>query len=219
MAAFAVYVDVVAQKAKKQAVLVSGINAMPRALTYKRLLRLSDGRYPALTISLCRRYLARYPNDGAAWLLLGTALADLARYQDAKQAIQKAADLCPRDKRQIPRAQMGHLFLAAGEYDRAAEWYAKAIKADPDDATYYIYLGAVRAKQGRLRDAERAHRKAVACAIGCIEEAYLNLGFVLRAQERFTEAADCFRKALDLDANYRAARRALRDVEQCIRLT
>jgi tetratricopeptide (TPR) repeat protein len=112
---------------------------------------------------------------------------------------------------------MGHLFRAAGNYELAATWYRKAIDADPIDATYRIYLGAVLAKQGRLHEAEEAHRAGVGCAEGCIDEAYLNLGFVLRAQERFREAAHCFREAIRLDPAYRQAQRALRDVERCMK--
>jgi Flp pilus assembly protein TadD len=91
------------------------------------------------------------------------------------------------------------------------------VQADPDEATYHIFLGALLAKQGRLDEAEESHRRAIACAEGCIDEAFLNLGFVLRAQERFPEAADCFRHAIHLDPAYRAARQALKDVERCIK--
>jgi tetratricopeptide (TPR) repeat protein len=118
----------------------------------------------------------------------------------------------------IPFGKMGHLFLQSGDYDQAAEWYRKMIDVDPNDATGYIYLGAVLAQQGRLREAEETHRKATECSEGCIDEAFLNLGLVLRAQERFQEAAECFRKAIDLDPKYREAKMALRDTEQCLKL-
>ena len=91
------------------------------------------------------------------------------------------------------------------------------LSLDPEDATYRIFLGGVLATQGRLHDAEEVHRLAIASVEGCIDEAYLNLGLVLRAQERFPEAADCFREAIRLDPEYRAARRALRDVERGIK--
>ena len=190
---------------------------MSQQRQYKRLQRLSDGPFPALTIRYARRYLGDYPDHGPGWLILGIALVELARYEEGEQAVAKAIAHCPPEKRQIPLANMGHLFLEAGDYDQAAEWYRKAIDADPADATYRIYLGAVLAKQGRLHEAEEAHRAAIGCAEGCIDEAYLNLGLVLRAQERFQDAADCFREALRRDPEYRAARRALRDVERCIR--
>lgn len=184
---------------------------------YKRLQRLSDGPFPALTVRVARRFLIDYPDFGSAWLLLGIALVELARYEEAEQAIAKSIDFCPPDKRWIPFSHMGHLFMEAGDYDQAAEWYRRTIAADPGGANGRIFLGALLAKQGRLHEAEEVHRAAVGCAKGCIEEAYLNLGLVLRALERFHEAADCFREAIRLDPEYRAARRALRDVEHCIK--
>jgi tetratricopeptide (TPR) repeat protein len=80
-----------------------------------------------------------------------------------------------------------------------------------------VYFGAVLARSGRLRDAEGVHRRATGCRAGCIDEAFLNLGLVLRAQERFEEAAGCLREALRRGPQYRAAREALRDVERCRR--
>ena len=185
---------------------------------YERLRRLADGDYAATAIRYGRRYLADYPEHGPAWLVVGRALVGLARYEEAEQAFAKAIDLCPPDKRQYPFFQMGHLFRAAGDFDLAADWYRRAIAADPDDATGLIFLGGMLAKQGRFAEAEEIHRAATACGEGCIDEAFLNLGFVLRARGRFAEAADCFREAIRLDPDYRAARRALRDVELCLKL-
>ncbi|MFO0960748.1 MAG: tetratricopeptide repeat protein [Isosphaeraceae bacterium] len=189
-----------------------------QASCYRRLRRFSDGPFPALTVRYGRRYLFDYPGFGPAWMIVGTALVELARYEEAEQAFAKAIEFCPAHKRQLPFAQMGHLFLQAGEYDKALAWYRQAIEADPGDATYHIFLGAALAKQGRLIDAEDAHRIAITCPEGCLDEAYLNLGLVLLARERFFEAADCFREAIRRDPDYRAARQALRDVELCIKL-
>jgi Flp pilus assembly protein TadD len=187
-----------------------------RRISYKQLQRLSDGPFPALTVLYANRFLVDYPDHGPGWMLLGIALVELARYKEAERAIKKSIKLCPPNKRQIPLAQMGHLHLEAGKYDKAATWYRKAIDSDPEDAEYHIYLGAVLAKRGRLEEAEASHRAATKCSVGCIDEAYLNLGFVLRAQERFEAAAESFREAIRLDPKYRAAKQALRDVERCL---
>ena len=165
-----------------------------------------------------RRYLTDYPEDGLVWYLVANALIEMTRYKEAEQANAKAIEFCPPGKTQIPLAQMGHLHQEAGDYDQAAEWYQKAINADPIDASYFIYLGALRAKQGRFSEAEEAFLAATHCIDGCINEAYLNLGFILRARERFEEAAECFREAIRLDPEYRAAKVALRDVERCLKL-
>ncbi|WP_428305983.1 tetratricopeptide repeat protein [Lacipirellula sp.] len=190
---------------------------MSQAARLARLKRLSHSHNTALTICYGRRYLRAFPEDGLAWLYVGIALVEVARYEEAEQAIARAISLCPTEMRHHPLSHMGHLFREAGDYDQAAEWYRRAIAAGPDLPHHYIFLGALLAKQGRFADAEEAHRNAIACPEGELDEAYLNLGFVLRAREQFVEAAECFREALRLDPEYRAARRALHDVERCIR--
>jgi tetratricopeptide (TPR) repeat protein len=190
-----------------------------RQARFRRVRAASDANLPALTILRGRRYLARYPDHGYAWYLLATALIGLARYDEAEKALSNALRFCPEEKRQMPLCLIGGLHKNRGDYEAAAEWFKKAIECAPIDTQGYIYLGGVLALQGRLREAEEVHRKATeTCYEGCLDEAFLNLGMVLRAQDRFEEAAECFREAIHLDPEYRAARKALRDVESCLKM-
>jgi tetratricopeptide (TPR) repeat protein len=148
--------------------------------------------------------------------MLGSALVELARHREAEDALLQAIALCPAEKLWIPLAEMGHMYKARGEYRAAAAWYRKAIEAAPDEASPRIYLGGVLAKSGRLHEAEAAHRAATGCAEGCRDEAFLNLGLVLRALERYDEAAGCFEAALKIDPKCQAAKRALRDVKHTL---
>lgn len=183
---------------------------------YDRLRKAHDEGDTALAVLRARDFLTDYPDYGPAWIILGMALVSLARYQEAEAALNRAMELAPSDKQRLPLYQLGHLDRERGVFDRAADWYRRSIEAAPDDASGYIYLGGALAKQGRIREAEAAHWKGIRCPDGCVDEAYLNLGLVLRAQERFEEAAECFRKAIDLDPDYKEAKRALRDAERCI---
>jgi len=188
-----------------------------RTSRYERLRRIEDADLPGLTVLRARRFLARYPDHAPCWVLLGRALLELARYDEAVAALSEALRLCPAENRWIPLAQFGHLYKQKGEYDEAAAWFRQVIEAAPWDATGRIYLGGILALRGRLPEAEAIYREATEeCFDGCIDEAFLNLGFVLRAQERFAEAAACFRDALQIDPHYRAASRALRDAERCL---
>ena len=101
----------------------------------------------------------------------------------------------------------------------AEAWYARAVAERPDDAGAYIFLGAVQARQGKLEQAESTHRQATLCATGCIDEAHLNLGLVLRGQGRLAEAAESFRKALEIEPKYEEASEALADVERALGLS
>ena len=174
---------------------------------------------PALTVARAREFLREYPDCGPAWKILGEALVDLARHSEAEHALKQAIAKCPPDKLWIPLAEMGHLHRARGEYKAAVAWYRRAIDKMPDEASGHIYIGGVLAKTGRLKEAETAHRAAIRCTQGCRDEAHLNLGLVLRAQERYDEAATCFEQALKLDPKYVAARKALRDVRNTMRFS
>lgn len=184
---------------------------------WSRLRAAHKADLPALTAARAREFLKEFPEGGPIWKILGSALIDLARYSEAELAIKKALSLCPPEKLWIPLAEMGHLCKAQGDYKSAAGWYQQAIEAVPREASGHSYLGGLLAKSGRLMEAEAAHRAATRCIEGCRDEAFLNLGLVLRAQERYEEAAECFERALELDPKYDAAKRALRDVRSTLR--
>jgi len=183
---------------------------------WSRLRAAHRAEMPALTVERAKELLARHPECGPAWKLLGSALVELARYDEAESAIRRATALCPTDKLWIPLAEMGHLHKAQGDHAAAAAWYRRAIEAGPDEAGAHIFLGGVLAQSGRLEEAAAAHRAATRCEHGCRDEAHLNLGLVLRALDQPEAAATCFEAALLIDPRYRAAKRALRDVRQVI---
>ncbi|MGO9601510.1 MAG: tetratricopeptide repeat protein [Isosphaeraceae bacterium] len=172
---------------------------------------------PALTVARAEAFLRDHPDCGPAWKILGSALLDLARHDAAQAALKRALALCPSEKLWIPLSEMGHLHRARGQLKAAAAWYRQAIDAAPQEASPHIYLGGVLARSGQLSEAEASQRAAIRCTLDCREEAYLNLGLVLRAQGRYEEAATCFEQALALSPKYAAARKALRDVRSAIR--
>ncbi len=173
---------------------------------------------PAVTVLLGRRYLVDYPDHWPVWVWLGDALKVLHRYDEAEEALTQAFQRCPEHKRRLPMIDFGHLHEARDDLERAARWYHKAIEAQPRHAAGYIFLGGVLARQGRLREAEEVHRNATeTCHEGSLDEAFLNLGLDLLAQERFREAAECFREAIHRDPDDRVAKRARRDVQGCLR--
>jgi tetratricopeptide (TPR) repeat protein len=109
------------------------------------------------------------------------ALQSLARYAEARAAYERAMSVLPADEHERIYRQLGLLAQDQADIPGAEAWYRRAIEAVPTDATAYIYLGAMLAKNGRLDEAEACHRQATECPEGCIDEAYLNLGYV-RAQ-------------------------------------
>jgi tetratricopeptide (TPR) repeat protein len=182
-----------------------------------RQLEAADHReYLSYTAELSKRFVADFPDFPYGWIYLGDSLYGLARYSEALRAFRRALRLCPKAKLFMVYARLGHLYSHKGNFRQAEAWYRRAIAGNPSDAGYRVFLGGLLAIAGRLREAETVHRRATLCKKGCIDEAYLNLGLVLRAQERYREALKCFRKALRLDPGYKQAKKEIADVQSVL---
>jgi tetratricopeptide (TPR) repeat protein len=172
----------------------------------------------ASVIELAREYLNDFPNHELVRVYYGMALYELARYEEARRALLQVMKECEPEQLAFLYAQMGHLHKQKGEYQKAADWYRKAVKVCRTEAAYLIFLGAVLAREGKLTEAEACHRQAIKCKTGEFSEAQLNLGYVLRAQEKYKQALKCFEKALELDPKYKEARQAIKDVRKVLEL-
>jgi tetratricopeptide (TPR) repeat protein len=172
----------------------------------------------ATTVLLASRWLRSHPDD--IWVIYAYAemLYKMTRYEESIRVYLDAIERF-EELRWGLYNQMGQLHRYRGDLAVAESWYQKAIAEDPDEAASYIFLGAVQAVQGKLAQAEATHRRATQCPNGLVDEAYHNLGLVLRGQDRLAEAADCFRKAIELCPDYENAIEALQDVEAALALT
>ncbi len=174
--------------------------------------------HAATTVLLAERWLRDHPDD--LWIIhkYAAMLYQMTRYDEAIQVCVDAIARFP-DSRWGLYNQVGHLHRYRGNFADAELWYQKAKDEDPEEAASYIFLGAVQARQGKLKEAEATHRAATRCADGCIDEAHHNLGLVLRGQGRLAESVGCFRKAIELCPTYADAIEALADVESALALS
>lgn len=173
---------------------------------------------PALFIELLRDFVRDFPDFGPGWIRLGMALRDVALYDESEGALQRALELTETEYLHTVYTELGNIFRDRGDTATAGQWFRRAIDHSPSDASAYVYFGAMLARVGRLAEAERLHRRGTGCEAGFIDEAYLNLGLVLRAQGRYEEAVECFELALAIDPDYEAARDASRDVVKAMRV-
>jgi tetratricopeptide (TPR) repeat protein len=163
-------------------------------------------------VILAEHWLEDHPDDKLVTLKYAEMLYLLTRYDDAIQVYLDALEKFPENRCGI-YAGLGGLYRYRGQFSEAEIWFRKATEANSDNATFFTFLGAVQARQGNLVEAEASHRRATKCATGCIDEAWHNLGLVLRGQGYLLDAAECFRKAIKLYPEYADAKEALRDVE------
>jgi tetratricopeptide (TPR) repeat protein len=178
----------------------------------------SAGDSVGYQIELLDAFVRDFPGSHVAWAVLGDRLSGVSRFAEAEQAFRHARELCPRDYHARLFSLLGQHFGDRGHFVKAERWFRKSIAEAPADTEGYIYLGCMFARLGRLADAERLHRQATACTTGVFDEAYHNLGLVLRAQRRYPEAVECFELARRIDPDYAEAREASREVVNAMRV-
>ena len=171
----------------------------------------------ATCVRLAENWLKHHPDDVLVMLDYAEVLKDMARYDESLELYHKIVELQPTFSKWV-YGLIGHLYRYKGDFPEAEYWYERARLEYPDDASAFIFLGAIQARQGKLDEAEATHRRATLCSEGQIDEAYHNLGLVLRGQGRLEEAAECFRKAIDIDPEYEDSIEALDDVETAMNL-
>ena len=189
---------------------------------YEEMDQAWDDDKPAHNVRLARVYLAQCPDNSAVWSKMGSELSDLSLYAEAREALRMSIRLREESGDRPFRATlfaMSDTYRWAGDYSTALKWLRRSVDVEPENAGVHIFLGGLLAKCGQFEEAETVHRRGTACEEGCIDEAWHNIGLVLRSQERFAEAAECFERALAIDCNYTAAQDALADVSFAIRLT
>src|SRR5271156_1609009 len=115
-----------------------------------------------------------------------------------------AAEQCGREALTIDAGHadslhlMGLLCFAAQQFDLAIEWFARAIRRNPNVADYFSNLGTVLQRQDRLEEAARSFDRALLLKPD-FAEAWYKLGEVLQQLKRLDEAVLSFGQALAMD--------------------
>jgi len=168
------------------------------------------------TLYLCERLLKDHPDHVPTLIRYACNLIAVAQYDSAEAALDRAQSVVPPKRLHLVLAQRGHLLEAKGDYSNAEGLFMEAHRLDPTDATYLIYAGSVAFRSGNIDRAQKLASRATDCSEGCIEEAWFNLGGYLLSDKRYQDAADCYRKALEIDPHYDIAKQRLEDVELII---
>lgn len=107
-----------------------------------------------------RGFVAKYPRNCLAWTILGNALADLDRDEEAVAAFREAIRVDPKK----PNAYTGLGILARrqGRYQEARGFYESALALDPSYAQAHTSLAVIFLKLHQDADALVSAKKAYA---------------------------------------------------------
>ncbi len=144
---------------------------------------------------------------GAALLLLGGATSRRCHAYEGLETLWR--DTIARNPGcWMAQHNLGMVYEARGEVDRAIAQYRKAVEIRPDLESSHFNLATMLARAGDLDGARRSFEEALRIRPD-YAEASNNLGNVLMLQDEVAAAMDCYRKAIALDPGYASAHRNL----------
>jgi len=142
---------------------------------------------------------ARYPKHGFTWKVLGAALRQTGRREDALAAIQKATFLSPEDAE--AHINLGLILGDIGRLDESAASHRRALELKPDYVEGHYNLGNVLKDMGRLSEAVASYKRALRVKPD-FANVHNNLGATLMDMGLLDEAEECYRRALELEPDY-----------------
>ena len=160
----------------------------------------------AATEQLARAMTRQYPKFAFAWKVLGAALSQAGRLQDALGPMRQAALLEPGDAQTHLNIAVTLSFL--GQMQQAVASCRDALSIKPDYVEAHGNLGSFLFRLGDLAQAEASFRAALNLRPDQAE-IHGNLGDVLSNLERLSESEQHYREALRIRPDYAAAHHGL----------
>jgi tetratricopeptide (TPR) repeat protein len=112
---------------------------------------------PEMAIEEYRETIDLDPEYPDAHLNLGLTHADLAQFDEAMQALERAVELNPADP--FPRHEIAALLMEEGDYRGAIAQLKEVVRLDPKAFEAYLDLGICYAQKGFYEEAEKAYEK------------------------------------------------------------
>jgi tetratricopeptide (TPR) repeat protein len=157
---------------------------------------------PALALL---RYDARWLQvlTGVAIVILAMATARQSGYWKNSEALWTRV-VSVDSTSDVAQVAMGDVRVAQGRLEEALQFYARAVRLDPDYPEGHNNLGSLLARTGRLEDAIEHYQTALRLK-PAYPEAELNWGVALARLDRTEEALTHYARALTLDSSVKDA--------------
>jgi predicted O-linked N-acetylglucosamine transferase (SPINDLY family) len=171
----------------------------PTPADLSQLVTLFQSRRYAELESRAHLLLQRFPNSGVVWKALGISFQVQGKFNDAVNALQKAAELLPNDAE--AHYNLGNILKDLKQLNEAAASYRRALKITPNIDGGHNNLGNVLRDLGQLKEAAASYRRALAInpkSAGI----HNNLGNVLRELGKFDDALESCHRALAISPDF-----------------
>ena len=142
--------------------------------------------------------IKRFPEHQPTWKILGSALSQEGKAEEALEATKKTIELSPEDA--DAHFNLGNLFFKRSQFNEAAASQRRAIELNQDDVQAYSTLAKTLIRLGRLDEAEKYLMLALQKSPHSIVN-YFSLIQVLRKKGEVAKAEGILNKLLIMRPN------------------
>jgi tetratricopeptide (TPR) repeat protein len=147
------------------------------------------------------------PDMKWAHFFLGNVEMRGERYKAAAEEFEKETGLQPDiDKVWF---QLGKAYVLGGEEDKAIAAFEKASAIDPTKSDSYMEMAAIYEKRKDKAKSEEMYQKVIAVDPGNAATVFYNLGVHAWNENKDKEAAQAFKKSIEIDPKYAPAHKEL----------
>jgi tetratricopeptide (TPR) repeat protein len=132
----------------------------------------------------------------------GEALLGEKKYAEAAGVFERALPLAKGNNVPVVLGRLAESYQKARQFDKAVDYYRKAVEANPTDSDLRNNLGNALAEMGKSAEALQEFQKAAELNPAKAARYYFNLGAVTYNLGKMDEAASAFKKAIEIDAAY-----------------
>lgn len=138
-----------------------------------------------------------------AYFNLGRANYRLKFYTQALGAYQQALKIKNNDYPEVV-VNMGLVYSAKKDYEKAIELYKKALSKNDQSAKLYYNIGLAYSKSKNIKEALDAFKQAIKHRPN-YSQAWYNVGLIYGRQDNHQSAIDAYTSALKIKPDYRSA--------------
>ena len=165
----------------------------PSQIELNNLIRLLNSGNFSATEATAKTLSKTYPKAIMIWKILGVAIAEQGKMEDAIEPMKKVVMLDPKDSE--AHRNLATALKEIKQINAAETHFRKCIALNSNDTLAYISLAKILNEQFKFKDAEKLARKLILISYD-IPEAHDQLGIALLGQKKLADAESAFRTAI-----------------------